>query len=472
MITTITNLNAQVGIGTLTPDPSSMLHIDNGEGNKGILIPQVALSASNIGSPITPAPAVGLLVYNTATAGSGGTAVIPGYHFWSGTEWMDIMQNNDKWDLSGNWNTDEDSDYLGTNDAQSLMFRTHHIERFKVANGYQVLAMGNGSPNAPFYSWNQDKTMGFWKSGHQKMGMAINGSVFFNASANTSGGSDIELSINPEGENINLRVETSNNENTLFVDGEHDNIGLGTGTPDPSSQMEMTATDKGFLMNRVGLTATNVSSPITSPAEGLMVYNTNNTATGANDVYKGFYMWDGSNWIAQFPKMHSKVYQQDAAPPLGFRTISTSGWQDIPGLTNQSFTAKYSGTYKLEVTTNFGGGYMEPASDNKDKINIASQEGEFKFTFDGNDHMIYSNSYSVHNKLIGGSGGTNYYAIWYQSSLILYLQVVGGTTYNFNLAFDQFDSPGFVDNGNSGTGMGHVGVDIPCYTEFTFLGDN
>lgn len=60
-------VNAQVGIGTSTPDASAKLDITST--NKGFLPPRVALTATNSASPIT-SPAAGLLVYNTATAGS------------------------------------------------------------------------------------------------------------------------------------------------------------------------------------------------------------------------------------------------------------------------------------------------------------------------------------------------------------------------------------------------------------------
>ena len=60
------------------PDNSAMLHIKST--NKGLLIPQIALTGVNDASTIT-SPATSLLVYNT-TVGSGLTA---GYYYNSGT---------------------------------------------------------------------------------------------------------------------------------------------------------------------------------------------------------------------------------------------------------------------------------------------------------------------------------------------------------------------------------------------------
>src|SRR5689334_2013830 len=65
---------------------SAMLDID--ATNRGLLIPRVALTATNNNAPIGAGIATSLLVYNTATSGAGNTAVTPGYYFWDGAQWM------------------------------------------------------------------------------------------------------------------------------------------------------------------------------------------------------------------------------------------------------------------------------------------------------------------------------------------------------------------------------------------------
>ncbi|WMW77964.1 hypothetical protein RF683_00535 [Flavobacterium sp. 20NA77.7] len=74
--------------------------------------------------------------------------------------------------------------------------------------------------------------------------------------------------------------------------------GIGTTTPNASAKLEVYATDKGFLPPRVALTATNTAGPITSPATGLLVYNTAISGTVPNNVAPGYYYWNGSTWIA------------------------------------------------------------------------------------------------------------------------------------------------------------------------------
>ena len=72
-------INAQVGIGTATPDASAKFQIDAPD--KGFLPPRVALLSLTDVTTIA-GPANGLLVYCT---GSGGLSA--GYYFWSGSSW-------------------------------------------------------------------------------------------------------------------------------------------------------------------------------------------------------------------------------------------------------------------------------------------------------------------------------------------------------------------------------------------------
>ncbi|HYO21244.1 MAG TPA: hypothetical protein VER36_02490 [Flavisolibacter sp.] len=76
---------AQLGIGTNGPDSSAMLDVFSNE--KGFLPPRIALTATNQPGPVAK-PAVGLLVYNTATSGNDSFKVLPGYYYWDGTKWV------------------------------------------------------------------------------------------------------------------------------------------------------------------------------------------------------------------------------------------------------------------------------------------------------------------------------------------------------------------------------------------------
>ena len=72
--------------------------------------------------------------------------------------------------------------------------------------------------------------------------------------------------------------------------------GIGTTTPHASAKLDVTATNKGFLPPRIALLSTTDVVTITSPATGLVVYNTNSAGSSPNAVVPGYYYWDGSKW--------------------------------------------------------------------------------------------------------------------------------------------------------------------------------
>lgn len=83
-------MQAQTGIGTITPNASAKLEV--AASDKGFLPPRVALTATNAFSPITgtSTAAAGLLVYNTATTNNASNNVVPGYYYWNGSLWVQI----------------------------------------------------------------------------------------------------------------------------------------------------------------------------------------------------------------------------------------------------------------------------------------------------------------------------------------------------------------------------------------------
>lgn len=62
-------------------------------------------------------------------------------------------------------------------------------------------------------------------------------------------------------------------------------VGIGTITPNTSSILDLTSTDKGFLLPRMTLLQ---KTAITTPASGLLIYQTDGTS--------GFYYYNGASW--------------------------------------------------------------------------------------------------------------------------------------------------------------------------------
>jgi hypothetical protein len=123
--------------------------------------------------------------------------------------------------------------------------------------------------------------------------------------------------------------------------------GIGTTTPSPSAKLEVASSNQGFLPPRIALTATNAASPVTSPATGLLVYNTATTGTPPNNVAPGYYYWNGSAWVAVLSTI---------------TTSSISGNGTTTTLTN----------FGAEVNTQSGTTYTLTATDNGKIISCTS----------------------------------------------------------------------------------------------------
>ncbi|MDH6250621.1 hypothetical protein M2347_000348 [Chryseobacterium sp. H1D6B] len=100
---------AQVGIGTLTPDTSTIL--DLASSNKGLLIPRVQLSGTNDTTTVSVAsssgsPDQGMLVYNLLNAGISPNNVLQDtFYIWTGTAWEAIGEVADTRTEINNRNT-------------------------------------------------------------------------------------------------------------------------------------------------------------------------------------------------------------------------------------------------------------------------------------------------------------------------------------------------------------------------------
>jgi hypothetical protein len=138
---------SQVGIGTATFQNGVALQIESD--SKGLLIPRVPLQAKNLEAPIAPSPiATGVMVYNTATAGTGVNTVNPGFYYWNGSLWISLepaTENTKFWSLSGNAGTTPGTNYLGTSDNLDIQFKTNDLRRATIKNDGSLIIGNNNT---------------------------------------------------------------------------------------------------------------------------------------------------------------------------------------------------------------------------------------------------------------------------------------------------------------------------------------
>lgn len=135
------NSAGNVGIGTTTPAGK----LDITSSTDGLLIPRVALTATNAAAPLT-APTTSELVYNTATAGVSPNNVIPGYYYWDGAKWIMLATgNNSDWSLTGNAGTSAATNFVGTTDAVDFVTRTNNTEKTRITSAGDM-GIGTAAP--------------------------------------------------------------------------------------------------------------------------------------------------------------------------------------------------------------------------------------------------------------------------------------------------------------------------------------
>lgn len=74
-------------------------------------------------------------------------------------------------------------------------------------------------------------------------------------------------------------------------------VGENPGMLDENAEFEVESLNKGLLLPRLALQATNLSSPLSAYVAGIIVYNTQSSGSGEFGVTPGMYYSDGTKWI-------------------------------------------------------------------------------------------------------------------------------------------------------------------------------
>ena len=115
--------------------------------------------------------------------------------------------------------------------------------------------------------------------------------------------------------------------------------------PDASAILEIKSTNTGFLPPRITLTAKNVAAPVTSPVEGLMVYNTATAGAYPTNVVPGLYYWTGTIWQTLHPRPQLVYSAPTSFTDITVPCASATVYYSVPGF---SYTAPEAGVYHLE----------------------------------------------------------------------------------------------------------------------------
>ena len=167
-----------------------------------------------------------------------------------------------------NGNTINLSDNSATNELQNLSINGNTIS---ISNGNSINLADNSATN-------------------EIQVLSVSNDTLFL----TNGGFAVIPSKTPFYLNNSTTDAGGNKQTTIYRNGA---VGIGSNaTPETSAQLDVNATDKGFLPPRVALQATNNASPINSPASGLLIYNTATAGTAPNNVKPGYYYWNGVKW--------------------------------------------------------------------------------------------------------------------------------------------------------------------------------
>lgn len=100
-------------------------------------------------------------------------------------------------------------------------------------------------------------------------------------------------------------------------------VGIGTTTPNSNASLELGATNKGFLPNRVALSATDNAAPLTAHVVGMMVYNTATAGTAPTNVFPGWYYNDGTQWIRFAVSFTGQTLLYGSGAPVGACSSAT-----------------------------------------------------------------------------------------------------------------------------------------------------
>jgi hypothetical protein len=420
--------NVGINPGGSTPDASSILDLNTGNNYaspnaKGLLIPNVALTSTAASAPVT-APATSLLVYNTATASSGSTAVYPGYYYWDGTKWVALGGGNGgkDWSLTGNAGTTASSaaigaavnnNFIGTTDNTAFVIATNNLERVRVSTaGYVGISqvspgaklsfndLNDGTNGADGITWYSPaptaygiyRSAGAWSApNYQQLyhswqtGIVIDGGSLYGLSGTI---------MQPTAGNVAIGQSTKGAYN-LEVNG---TFGYGNGTAGSYRSRTEWMNDAGLIASQSGFfetaSPTNYPSGASSWWHLISARHSNNGNNYAMQLSGSFFDQEiyvrktnnnaAQSWYKMLTTNNVKVYSASASQT----NINTTSYVDVTGL---SVTITTSGTCAFVINTSGSLETQAPAGSNASGAMVAITQNGTTLTEQAIDILTNSN---------------------------------------------------------------------------------
>ena len=213
-------------------------------------------------------------------------------------------------------------------------------------------------------------------------------------------------------------------------------VGVNTTSPSPAAALDISSSNKGFLMPRIALTGTDDNSTIKPAATtGLMVYNTATVSTGSNKISPGFYYWGGSSWRRLFNQGYNLRYNQTSEVRA---SSSYTSWVDLPGLDTGNLTIPYSGVYQIFVKAYLtagdrsGGASGDGATQGSIRLTMA-ENGSSTFT-PLKETYITSSSKDI--------DGVQFYNLGQAAFIVWNIELDSANTYRFKIEGREWHTSG------------------------------
>lgn len=199
---------------------------------------------------------------------------------------LSVLNSND-WKVDGNLGTTAGSNFIGTTDAQDLVFKTNNQERLRIKEGDSARVLLANPGDFAFPGLSSSAVIGIDGTNHSRLRITAGDDETYNDSK----GASIDLHGNSSSANTGVldlvagssadsskaaikfwtNTDGSTQQTSAVITGEG-NMGIGNSTPNTNAILDLTnSSDKAFL-----LPTETLPTNINSPTDGMLVYSSDN----------------------------------------------------------------------------------------------------------------------------------------------------------------------------------------------------